>query len=343
MFIAFRAITALGSSSCLSLGAATISDIFESHERGRAFSYYMTGPLLGPALGPIIGGGLNQALGWRSIFWFITILNACVWFATLFFLPETRYDKEDPEAPPPSASITTKEKKTEPKKQRFVNPFESLKLLRNLNIALAAWFIGVLFMVYYLMNANFTRVYTVQYGLNSSDVGLCYLPIAIGNVFGGIIGGQASDRLYMKRAASYPGQAFPEMRLGGIFFYGTIIMQLLGFTAYGWCVQYNIHFAVGLIFLFVVGLALGGNNITTSTYMVDCFRTRSASVTACNNFVRYTMAGISSLVAADLGHVLTPGILYTLCGATLFLFSGCIIYIQIKGTKQADKEQHNQE
>ena len=100
------------------------------------------------------------------------------------------------------------------------------------------------------MNANFTRIYTVQYGLDSSAVGLCYLPIAIGNVLGGIIGGQASDRLYMRRASRYPGPTFPEMRLGGIFFYGSITMQLLGFAAYGWCVQYNIHFAAGLIFLF---------------------------------------------------------------------------------------------
>lgn len=70
MFIVFRAISAAGSSSVraldstirvtltyilnrqvLSMGAGTISDIFDSHERGRAFSYYMMGPLLGPVLG----------------------------------------------------------------------------------------------------------------------------------------------------------------------------------------------------------------------------------------------------------------------------------------------------
>ena len=55
------------------------------------------------------------------------------------------------------------------------------------------------------------------------------------------------------------------------------------------------------------------------------------------------MSGISSLVAADLGHVLMPGILYTLCGALLFLFSGCIIYIQIKGTKEANKGYQQQQ
>jgi hypothetical protein len=35
----------------MSLGAGTISDIYEPHERGRAFSWYTCGPLLGPALG----------------------------------------------------------------------------------------------------------------------------------------------------------------------------------------------------------------------------------------------------------------------------------------------------
>lgn len=55
MFIVFRAISAVGSSSVLSMGAGTLSDVFEAHERGNAFAWYTCGPLLGPALGPIIG------------------------------------------------------------------------------------------------------------------------------------------------------------------------------------------------------------------------------------------------------------------------------------------------
>lgn len=42
-------------SKVLSMGAATIGDIFENHERGRAFSLYMAGPLLGPAIGLLLG------------------------------------------------------------------------------------------------------------------------------------------------------------------------------------------------------------------------------------------------------------------------------------------------
>ena len=48
MFIVFRAFSAIGSSSAMSMGAGTISDIYEPHERGRAFAYYVMGALLGP-------------------------------------------------------------------------------------------------------------------------------------------------------------------------------------------------------------------------------------------------------------------------------------------------------
>lgn len=34
----------------MSMGAGSISDIFEAEDRGRAFAYYTTGPMLGPAL-----------------------------------------------------------------------------------------------------------------------------------------------------------------------------------------------------------------------------------------------------------------------------------------------------
>ena len=59
---------------------------------------------------------------------------------------------------------------------------------------------------------------------------------------------------------------------------------------------------------------------------------------ACNNFVRYSMAGIGSLVSADLGRALMPGILYTLCGVIMLLFSGCITYVRIKGVQKANQD-----
>ncbi|KAF7721166.1 hypothetical protein EC973_005148 [Apophysomyces ossiformis] len=343
MFIAFRAFSAIGSSCVMSMGAGTISDIFEPSERGRAFAWYTCGPLLGPALGPIVGGYLNQGLGWRSTLWFLAIYIACIWLAVFFLLPETwrpapslptsKNDFEKPE-------IEMAKQQQQQKKQRrgWINPLSPLELFKFPNISLAIIFVGFVFFVFYLNSTAFTRTYTDQYHLDSGTVGLCYLPLAVGAMIGGIMGGRYSDKLYNGRVQKAEGgELYPEMRLGGWLFWGSIILQLLSFVEYGWCTQMNVHWAYGLVGQFFAGLALMVPNVIISAYIVDCFRRRGASVTACNNFARYIMAGIGSLVTSELQEALGNGILFTIWGAILALASTTLMVIIWKGKKWAEK------
>ena len=53
--------------------------------------------------------------------------------------------------------------------------------------------------------------------------------------------------------------------------------------------------------------------------------------------VRYTMAGIGSLIASDIERVLEPGILYTVCGAIVILASGNVAIIRMNGKEWAMK------
>ncbi len=115
------------------------------------------------------------------------------------------------------------------------------------------------FFVVYLNSTNFTRLYTLQYGLSSGIVGVCYLPSAIGSMIGGIVGGRMSDKIYNQRVAKAKAEGqeiYPEMRLGGPLFYASIILQLFGFVAYGWCIEKNVHFAYGLVCQFFSKLYL---------------------------------------------------------------------------------------
>lgn len=137
----------------MSMGAGTIADIFEPHERGRAFAFYTCGPLLGPALGPIIGGYLNQGLGWRSNFWFLSIFCFITWLGIIFFLPETwrptqpviNQEKISTSSSSSTTSTFNQETIEKPEKRsRLVNPIGALKLLYYPNIALAVTFVGVL-------------------------------------------------------------------------------------------------------------------------------------------------------------------------------------------------------
>jgi MFS family permease len=51
--------------------------------------FTLAGSLLGPAIGPVIGGILAEFLGWRAIFWFLTILGATFMLVFGIFFPET--------------------------------------------------------------------------------------------------------------------------------------------------------------------------------------------------------------------------------------------------------------
>ncbi|CAO3570454.1 unnamed protein product [Mortierella alpina] len=89
VFFFMRALQAFGSSSVLSVGGGSLSDIFHSGERGSAFGLFYLGPLIAPMIGPIIGGVLSDRAGWRSTMWLLLGSAVVAFLLVLFILPET--------------------------------------------------------------------------------------------------------------------------------------------------------------------------------------------------------------------------------------------------------------
>ncbi|KAG0005851.1 hypothetical protein BGZ80_011467 [Entomortierella chlamydospora] len=100
VFFFMRAIQAFGSSSVLSVGGGSLSDIFHSGERGSAFGLYYLGPLIAPMIGPILGGVLSDRAGWRSTMWLLFGAAVVALFLVIFILPET-YRRHIDESPAP--------------------------------------------------------------------------------------------------------------------------------------------------------------------------------------------------------------------------------------------------
>lgn len=69
--------------------SAVVSDVSTPAERGKYMGFTLAGSLLGPAIGPTIGGVLAQFLGWRAIFWFLTIMGSAFLIVFAIFFPET--------------------------------------------------------------------------------------------------------------------------------------------------------------------------------------------------------------------------------------------------------------
>jgi MFS family permease len=85
----------LHSSSCfITIGAATVADVYEPAERGKMVGIFYTAPLLGPSLGPLLGGVLTQAFSWRATLWLLAaILSIKFVLFTLFFRETFRCER----------------------------------------------------------------------------------------------------------------------------------------------------------------------------------------------------------------------------------------------------------
>ncbi|KZT12153.1 MFS general substrate transporter [Laetiporus sulphureus 93-53] len=93
VLIGMRCLQAAGSSAVVSIGAATLADLFEPVERGTMMGVYLCAPLLGPSIGPILGGILTQAFDWRATFWLLAIFTGLCSLSFIFFTDTFRQER----------------------------------------------------------------------------------------------------------------------------------------------------------------------------------------------------------------------------------------------------------
>ncbi|KAK0565443.1 hypothetical protein OC861_003741 [Tilletia horrida] len=89
LLIVMRCLAAAGSSPMLSVGAGTLADMYEPHQRGTIVGLYYAAPLIGPAISPIIGGALTEADSWRATFYFLTAAGFTMILCFTFVFKET--------------------------------------------------------------------------------------------------------------------------------------------------------------------------------------------------------------------------------------------------------------
>ncbi|KAI9495322.1 major facilitator superfamily domain-containing protein [Zychaea mexicana] len=294
MLIVFRIMSAVGSCSILTVGTGILSDIYGPGERGKAYSWFVSAPLVVPAIAPVIGGYLTEGLGWRSTFALVAIYAFCIWIVMVFALPESLRRPEIFDLPTTTATMTTL---TTEKKSIEEQPAKSNGAVNT----------------------------TAIYGFSAGIVGLCYLPGALGGIAGSGIAGSISDKLYASDVAK-GRKAYPERRLHYPLFGASVAVLVVSIVVYGWCTGMNVHFAVGLVALFFAFASLIIPSIILTVYLVECYPRFSASAAACNNLIRFCMGGVGALVASDLQRVMGNGPLLSACAGLIFLGLGLVVW-----------------
>jgi MFS family permease len=198
-----------GSASTIALGAGVISDIAHIREKGTFFGAFNVGPMLAPVIGPLIGGVLSQHLGWRSLFWALTIGSSGCLTAITLFLPETMLM-------PSSKSLKSCDILRRPLlpllKNRSVSDVELMAIAakpkpsRNPfqpftypDVLITLAFTGVAYAVNYTITATISSSFQETYSfLTETDLGLCYLPTGFGMLTSSVLTGRLLDWQYAR-------------------------------------------------------------------------------------------------------------------------------------------------
>jgi MFS transporter, DHA1 family, multidrug resistance protein len=89
VLVAFRALQGLAAGAGVVVSRAVIRDMFPPEQAQRVMSQVTIYFGIAPAVAPLLGGWLFVHLGWESVFWFLAVVGALLWFLPWRYLPES--------------------------------------------------------------------------------------------------------------------------------------------------------------------------------------------------------------------------------------------------------------
>jgi len=246
----------------MTLGGASIGDMFPREKRGVAMAVFGVGSMLGPVLGPVIGGFLAQAKGWRWVFWLQAIIAAIIMLLGAVFLRETyavvilerktrKMIRETGDENLQSI-LHDRTKYGERFKRAIIRPVKILLL--SPIVLLLSMYTAMLFGYLYLFITTFPKLFQEQYHFSTGVTGLAYLGLGVGNFAGLFIIGKTSDPMFRKLTAKNDGVAKPEFRLPPLMI--TCPLIAVAFFWYGWSAEAGTHWIVPIIGTSLFGMAM---------------------------------------------------------------------------------------
>ncbi|KAI1377911.1 MFS general substrate transporter [Hypoxylon crocopeplum] len=321
-----RCLQSCGSSATIALGSAVAADLATRAERGKYLGYAAMGVTLGPALGPTIGGLIDQYLGWRAIFWFLTILSGVLFLILFTFLPETcRNVVGNGSVPPPwwnmsliayieqrrlrRQGIEPDNETIKPSRKR-PNPFAALKILGEKEGFITLGFGAIMYGGYYMLLTTLSSQLASRFGFPSVIIGLCYLPLGVGSLVYRHTGGFLLDWNFRRHAraagivishnrqqdvAALPIEKIRlQVSLPFVFLASGLII------AYGWAMETKSALAGIEISLFFCGVFTVASLNGLNTLIVDTHVGTPATAVAANNLCRCLVGAGAAAVGAPL-------------------------------------------
>lgn len=278
--IAARLLSGFGGSATFAISMPGLSDCWEPSQRGRGLSVATTLPFLGIALGPILGGLVAESLGWRWIFYIMSIMSAVIVIFAFFIFKETRANVIlQKRCDKLNRAKNTKLYHVHPSLMQRRNPskFPTQHILQALIrppmllvsrpiLYLVSILMSYNFGILYLVLATFATLFIEQYGDSPFGASLHYIALCLGYLLATQIGGYIMDKNWKRvreanRIDGIQGEVEPEARLPMLAPGGVALV--FGLLLMGWAAEYKVFWLVvdvGVFFFW------NGNHFMPSTF-----------------------------------------------------------------------------
>lgn len=373
LVIGMRILQAVGSSAVIAIGAATLADIYEPHQRGTMMGVFYSAPLLGPSLGPIIGGALTQGLGWRAVFWFLVIWGGIIFSAFLFLFKDTfrkersvtyrnvlkrrLREQQSLEAKDESRKISEKELQVNVENQTSSKDIEGQpavippSVIREIKLSITdvnpfppylsiisrknnfAIFIASGLIFAFSFSIAYTCARTLSMYYNYDALKTGLVLLAFG--IGSVTGSILGGRWSDRTLARL------KAANGGISFpemrlESTKVAMAwlpLSVIGYAWVCQERVNVAAMCVMLFLAGFLSIWIYTSTLAYIVDANTGRSSTAVATNSSFRGLFAFVAAEIAVPLQDSIGDGGLYTLWAGLVIITECIILLVLYKGRK----------
>jgi multidrug resistance protein len=354
-FLILRMVQSSGSSGTVALAMAVVADIVTTAERGTYVGYAQMGALLGPALGPTIGGVLGEYLGWRAIFWFLTILAGVIFIIFVIVFPETcrKIVGNGSSAPQRwnysliSYLALRKKRKSGQDDQEQTklsyksrpNPLNTIWIILDKECSLLLLYGGILFSGLYMVLSGMPSQFKEQYGFTTIQIGLCYLPTGFGSLTAAVISGRFLDWNFARHAkkigmeisktkqqdlSNFPVEAARLQVVLPMTFISAALVII-----YGWVMHSRTSLAGPLVLLYFVTFSMSSAFQGLGTLIVDLNRSSAGTATAAMNLVRCWMAAGAVALVVPLSNAIGVGWL-SVCVAAVFVLISPVSLVVIR-------------
>ncbi|KAF5672667.1 multidrug transporter [Fusarium circinatum] len=351
--VVLRCVQSTGSASTIAIGSGVIGDITTRDNRGGLMGVFQAGLLVPVAVGPIIGGALAGSLGWRSIFWFLTIYSAVFLVLLVLLSPETlRSIVGNGSREPPHAlakyPLRVYQKTTKvvwhndvvsasPAAKKHIDITGPFRILISKQAAPIIVFLAVYYAVWQMSITAMSSLFEDKYGLTETQIGLTFIANGVGSMVGTLITGKILNIDYRRFKARHDARIasdntgddveptnaqkmqendFPleTARLRLVPLFS--LLQCASILLFGWTIQYphRVHIAVPIVSTFITGWSAVSMQSVVMTY-IDVFHDRSAAASASLNLARCLFAAGGTSFVMPMINSIGVGLAFTICVA----------------------------